>query len=105
MIQITFPDGKVREYEKGTSALEIAKSISEGLARNVLAAKVNGEVWDATRPIQDDATLNLLTWDDPCLPISVTKPNMTQSPVRETKAITSPSEDRDLQRQWSERQA
>ncbi|MFN7116915.1 MAG: threonine--tRNA ligase [Saprospiraceae bacterium] len=64
MIQITFPDGKVREYEKGTSALEIAKSISEGLARNVLAAKVNGEVWDATRPIQDDATLNLLTWDD-----------------------------------------
>ncbi len=63
-MQITFPDGKVRAYEKGTTALEIAKSISEGLARNVLAAKVNGEVWDATRPIQDDATLNLLTWDD-----------------------------------------
>lgn len=64
MIQITFPDGKVRAYEKGTTALEIAKSISEGLARNVLAAKVNGEVWDATRPINEDATLTLLTWED-----------------------------------------
>ncbi len=64
MIQITFPDGKVRAYEKGTTAMDIAKSISEGLARNVLSAKVNGEVWDATRPIYDNATLNLLTWDD-----------------------------------------
>ena len=65
MIRITFPDGKVREYEQGTTALEIAQSISEGLARHVLAAKVNGEVWDATRPIPSDATLHLLTWSDP----------------------------------------
>jgi len=64
MIKITFPDGNVREYNEGTTGLEIAKSISEGLARKVLAAKVNGEVWDATRPIYTDAALNLLTWDD-----------------------------------------
>ena len=64
MIKITFPDGNVREYKEGTTGLEIAKSISEGLARKVLAAKVNGEVWDATRPIYTDSTLNLLTWDD-----------------------------------------
>jgi threonyl-tRNA synthetase len=64
MIKITFPDGAIREYEAGVSALEIAKSISEGLARKVLAAKVNNEVWDATRTITTDATLNLLTWDD-----------------------------------------
>jgi threonyl-tRNA synthetase len=64
MIKITFPDGNVREYKEGTTGLEVAKSISEGLARKVLAAKVNGEVWDATRPIYTDATLNLLTWDD-----------------------------------------
>ena len=64
MIKITFPDKNVREYAKGTSAFEIAKSISEGLARNVLAAKVNGEMWDASRPISMDSTLQLLTWDD-----------------------------------------
>lgn len=64
MIQITFPDGKVREYEKGTSSMDIAKSISHGLAQKVLAAKVNGEVWDASRPINDNATLQLLTWED-----------------------------------------
>ncbi|MBL7948128.1 MAG: threonine--tRNA ligase [Bacteroidia bacterium] len=64
MIKITFPDQKVREYPEGTTAMEIAKSISEGLARNVLAAKINGEVWDATRPINADAQLQLLTWDD-----------------------------------------
>lgn len=63
MIKITFPDGKVREYEVGTTALDIAKSISHGLAKNVLSAKVNGEVWDATRPIHEDASLELLTWD------------------------------------------
>ena len=51
MINITFPDGAVRQYEKGITALEIAKSISEGLARKVLAANVNGQVWDATRPL------------------------------------------------------
>lgn len=65
MIQITFPDGAVREYEPGISALEIARSISEGLARKVLAAEVNGEVRDASRPIQQNAHLKLLTWDDP----------------------------------------
>ncbi len=64
MINITFPDGKVREYEPGTTALGVARSISEGLAQKVLSAKVNGEVWDATRPITTDATLTLLTWDD-----------------------------------------
>jgi threonyl-tRNA synthetase len=64
MIKITFPDGNVREYKEGSTGLEIAKSISEGLARKVLAAKVNGDVWDATRPIYTDATLKLLTWDD-----------------------------------------
>lgn len=64
MIHITLPDGAVREYQQGTSALDVAKSISEGLARKVLAAEVNGEVWDATRPINNDATLKLLTWDD-----------------------------------------
>jgi threonyl-tRNA synthetase len=63
-INITLPDGSVRSYEAGATALDVAKSISEGLARNVLAAKVNGEVWDATRPIQTDATLTLLTWND-----------------------------------------
>lgn len=65
MIKITLPDGSVKEYEKGVSGLEIASSISEGLARNVLAAKVNGQVWDATRPIEEDAEVKLLTWNDP----------------------------------------
>ncbi|MFZ4400325.1 MAG: threonine--tRNA ligase [Bacteroidales bacterium] len=64
MINITLPDNTVRQYSKGTTALEIAKSISEGLARNVLAAKVNEEIWDATRPINDDAHLRLYTWND-----------------------------------------
>jgi threonyl-tRNA synthetase len=64
MINITLPDGTVRSYERGVTALDIAKSISEGLARNVLSAKVNNEVWDATRPINTDASLTLLTWND-----------------------------------------
>ena len=64
MINITFPDGAVRQYEKGTTALDIAKSISEGLARKVLAANINGQVWDATRPINEDASVKLLTWND-----------------------------------------
>ena len=64
MIKITLPDGNIREYKEGTSSLEIAKSISEGLARKVLAALVDGQVWDATRPISKDAKLKLLTWDD-----------------------------------------
>lgn len=65
MIRITFPDGNVREFEAGITAMEIAQSISEGLARNVLSAKVNGQVWDSTRPILEDASVQLLTWDDP----------------------------------------
>ncbi len=64
MIKITLPDGSVREYAAGTSAMNVAKSISEGLARKVLAAEVNGEVWDASRPIENDSTVKLLTWDD-----------------------------------------
>ena len=64
MIKITLPDGSVREYEKGTTSLQVAKSISEGLARKILAAQVNGQVWDITRPLNEDASLKLLTWDD-----------------------------------------
>lgn len=63
-MKITFPDKNVREYPDGTTSLDIAKSISEGLARNVLAAKVNGEVRDLMRPINEDASLELLTWND-----------------------------------------
>jgi threonyl-tRNA synthetase len=64
LINITLPDGSVKAFEKGTSGMDIALSISEGLARNVLAAKVNGEVWDASRPIETDANVQLLTWND-----------------------------------------
>ncbi|MEJ5092564.1 threonine--tRNA ligase [Sphingobacterium faecium] len=64
MIKITLPDGSVREYEKGTSAAQVALSISEGLARNVLAAEVNGEIWDSSRPIEEDSIVKLLTWND-----------------------------------------
>ena len=64
MINITLPDNSVRQYNEGITGLEIALSISEGLARNVLAAKVNDEVWDATRPILKDSRVKLLTWND-----------------------------------------
>jgi threonyl-tRNA synthetase len=64
MIKITLPDGSVREYPKGTSSMQVAQSISEGLARNVLAAKVNNEVVDASKLINQDSTLSLLTWND-----------------------------------------
>ena len=64
MINITLPDGSVRSYDRGTTALDVAKSISEGLARNVLAAKVNGNVVDATRSLNEDCQLTLLTWND-----------------------------------------
>jgi threonyl-tRNA synthetase len=64
MINITLPDGSVRQYDKGTSSMQIAASISEGLARNVLAAEVNGQVWDAGRPIEQDSLVKLLTWND-----------------------------------------
>lgn len=64
MINITLPDGTVKQMEQGATAMDVAKSISEGLARNVLAAEVNGEVWDATRTLTEDCALNLLTWKD-----------------------------------------
>jgi threonyl-tRNA synthetase len=64
MYNITLPDGSVRQVEAGASSMTVAQSISEGLARNVLAAVVNGEVWDATRPFVSDATLKLITWND-----------------------------------------
>lgn len=64
IIKITLPDGTVKEFAQGSSAMDVAMSISEGLARNVLAAEVNGEVWDATRAITEDASLKLLTWND-----------------------------------------
>jgi len=64
MINITLPDGSVRQYDKGTTSMQIAMSISKGLARNVLAAEVNGQVWDASRPIEHDSTVKLLTWND-----------------------------------------
>lgn len=64
MIKITFPDGQVREFEVGITANEIAMQISEGLARNVLAAKLNDEVVDSSTPILQDSALQLLTWND-----------------------------------------
>lgn len=63
-IKITLPDGTIKEFPAGITAMEIARGISEGLARNVLAAKVNGEIWDSSRPIEIDATVILLTWND-----------------------------------------
>jgi len=64
MIKITFPDASVREFEKGVTGLEIAQSISLRLAQEVLAVSVNGETWDLTRPIEEDAAVNLLKWED-----------------------------------------
>jgi threonyl-tRNA synthetase len=64
MINIKLPDNSVRQYQQGVTGLEIAASISEGLARNVLAVKVNNEVWDLNRPIESDAAVQLLTWND-----------------------------------------
>ena len=64
MIKITFPDNSVREYPKGTTAMQIAESISSRLAQEVLAASVNGETWDLTRPIEEDASVKLLKWED-----------------------------------------
>ncbi|MDB4162016.1 threonine--tRNA ligase [Bacteroidia bacterium] len=63
-IKITLPDGSVREVPQGSTALDVAKSISEGLARVVVSAKINDEVWDLTRPIDSDASLALLKFDD-----------------------------------------
>lgn len=64
MINITLPDGQVKQYDAGVSSMDVAKSISEGLARKVLAAEVNGEVWDLSRPLTGDCSFKLLTWDD-----------------------------------------
>ncbi|MBL0310197.1 MAG: threonine--tRNA ligase [Bacteroidetes bacterium] len=64
MINITLPDGSVRQYEAGVSAYDVAMSISPGLAKAVLSAEVNGEVWDLTRPIQKDSSVKLLKWED-----------------------------------------
>lgn len=64
MINITLPDGSVKQIRKGSTALDLAGQISEGLARNVLAAKINGKVVDATLPLTEDADLTLLTWND-----------------------------------------
>ncbi|MCW3125373.1 MAG: threonine--tRNA ligase [Bacteroidetes bacterium] len=64
MIKITLPDGSVREYNEGVTAYEVAASISQGLAKAVLAAEVNGEVWDLTRPIKQDSSLKLLKFED-----------------------------------------
>ncbi|MGI6574251.1 MAG: threonine--tRNA ligase [Fermentimonas sp.] len=64
MVNITFPNGTVREYEKGVTGLDIARGISQRLAREALATCVDGETWDLTRPIENDAVVKLLTWDD-----------------------------------------
>jgi len=64
MIKITFPDGSVREYAEGTTSMQIAESISQRLVQEVLAARVNGQVWDLTRPINEDVTIELLKWED-----------------------------------------
>ena len=64
MIKITFPDSNVREYDAGITGLDIARSISNRLAKDVVAASVNGEIWDATRPINEDASLSLHTFND-----------------------------------------
>ena len=64
MVKIKFPDGNVKEFESGVTGLDIAKSISPKLAKEVLAVAVNGETWDLTRPITEDAEIKLFTWDD-----------------------------------------
>lgn len=64
MIKITFPDGTIKEYPKGTTSMQIAESISSRLAQDVLSASINGETWDLMRPIEQDSTISLLKWDD-----------------------------------------
>ncbi len=64
MINVKFPDGNIKQYISGTTALDIAYEISEGLGRNVLSAKVNGKVQDAMIPLTQDSDLALLTWND-----------------------------------------
>lgn len=64
MIQITLPDGSIRSFEKNTTAMEVAKSISEGFARNVISAKFNDTVIETTTPLTTDGSLILYTWND-----------------------------------------
>ena len=65
MINITFPDNSVKQFEKGITPLQIAESISQRLAQDILAATVNDAEWDITRPITEDASIKLFKWDDP----------------------------------------
>lgn len=65
MINITFPDKSVKQFESGTTPLQIAESISPRLAQDVLASTINGEEWDLTRPLEEDAEIKLFKWDDP----------------------------------------
>ena len=64
MINITFPDGSVKQFEEGTTPLQIAESISSRLAQDVLAASINGQEWDLTRPVNEDSSIKLFKWDD-----------------------------------------
>ena len=65
MVNIKFPDGNVKQYEAGVTPLQIAESISAGLARNILAAKLNDEEWDISRPINTDGEIHFYKWEDP----------------------------------------
>ncbi len=65
MIKITLPDGSVKEFEKNTTPMEVAKSISEGLARNVISAQFNGDTIETKTPLTDDGSLILYTWNNP----------------------------------------
>lgn len=64
LVNITLPDGSVKQFQQGVKGIEIAQSISEGLARNALSIEVNGEIWDLSRPIQADASIKIFTWND-----------------------------------------
>ena len=64
MINITFPDGNIKQFENGITPIEIAKSISQGLARNTIVAKINNEMWDLNRPIINDAKISLYSWNE-----------------------------------------
>jgi threonyl-tRNA synthetase len=64
MIKIKFPDGNIREYESGITPIQVAKSISEGLAKKILVSKINDKVWDIQKPVHTDASIQLLSWDD-----------------------------------------
>ncbi len=64
LIKVTLPDGNIKEYESGITALKIAESISNSLAKKTLSAMIDNEVWDATRPLTKDCSIKLLTWED-----------------------------------------